>query len=291
MSVATETTDTAVRLAKSISVLPPLPATAQKILTCFGDEFIDAKKVAAVVEGDPGICARLLGLANSAYFGLAEPVKSISEAISRVLGVDTVRSLVLAMAIQRSFDCKGCTTFNVERFWQQSLLAAECCKKIVAADKSAEDDDRDLAYSAGLCHNLGLMALTHMDPVRTNVVLARHISKAKPDSLAGLFMDEIGTDHKVLTAEISRNWSLPEAMVSAYQHRAYPDSEIRNRLDLVVAVAVTAVENSEIPEDQWADLTQWADALGMDADELQRSAELGERQVERVCSLASNMTR
>ena len=64
------------------------------------DEFIDAAKVTAVVEGDPGICAKLLGLANSAYFGLAEPVNNIGEAISRVLGVDTVRSLVLAMAIQ-----------------------------------------------------------------------------------------------------------------------------------------------------------------------------------------------
>ena len=73
---------TAARFAENLASLPPLPDTAQKILTCFGDEFIDAKKVAEVVEGDPGICAKLLGLANSAYFGLAEPVNSIGEAIS-----------------------------------------------------------------------------------------------------------------------------------------------------------------------------------------------------------------
>lgn len=159
MTVASNTTDIAARFADSIAALPPLPATAQKILTCFGDEFIDAKKVAEVVQGDPGICAKLLGLANSAYFGLAEPVNSIGEAISRVLGVDTVRSLVLAMAIQRTFKSKDCPAFDVERFWVQSLTAAECCKRIVAVDHAANDDDRDLAYSTGLCHNLGLMAL------------------------------------------------------------------------------------------------------------------------------------
>ena len=112
-----DVTETAAIFAESIMALPPLPATAQRILTCFGDEFIDAKKVALVVEGDPGICAKLLGLSNSAYFGLAEPVNSISEAISRVLGVDTVRSLVLAMAIQQSFNSKGCPAFDTERFW------------------------------------------------------------------------------------------------------------------------------------------------------------------------------
>ena len=100
MTAAMSTNDTTVRIAESVKALPPLPATAHEILTCFGDEFIDARKVASVVEGDPGICAKLLGLANSAYFGLAEPVNDIAEAISRVLGVDTVRSLVLAMAIR-----------------------------------------------------------------------------------------------------------------------------------------------------------------------------------------------
>ena len=55
------------------------------------------------------------------------------------LGVDTVRSLVLAMAIQQSFNSKDCPEFNdVERFWVRSLLVAECCKKIAAIDEAGE---------------------------------------------------------------------------------------------------------------------------------------------------------
>jgi HD-like signal output (HDOD) protein len=271
--------------------LPPLPATAQKILTCFGDEFIDAVKVASVVEGDPGICAKLLGLSNSAYFGLAEPVNNIGEAISRVLGVDTVRSLVLAMAIQQSFNSKNCPSFDVERFWLQALLTAECCKRIIAEDDEADDADRDLAYSAGLCHNLGLMALAHVDPQKTHTALAKHRKSAQPDSLAALLSDQFDTDHKIMTAEIGRTWGLPAPMVAAYQYRAFPASHCEARLGFIVAAAVAAVENAEVAEEERADLSALAAPLELDAEKLQEMAIFSDKQKERVQSLASNMTR
>lgn len=290
MTAAMDVTETAARFAESIRALPPLPATAQRILTCFGDEFIDAKKVAVVVEGDPGICAKLLGLSNSAYFGLAEPVNNISEAISRVLGVDTVRSLVLAMAIQQSFNSKDCPAFDTERFWMQSLFAAECCKKIALADEHAEDSDRDLAYSAGLCHNLGLMALSHMEPERTNAVLAQHKSQGKLDSMVELFNEEFATNHHIVTAELARNWSLPAPMVAAYQFRAFPDAYCDVHLGFIVAAGVCAVENAETDEACHASLAPWADELGIPVEEVQGMAQLGERQMEKIQSLANNMT-
>lgn len=288
---AKETSETATRFAQSIAALPPLPATAQQILTCFGDEFIDAEKVTAVVEGDPGICGKLLGLSNSAYFGLAEPVNTIGEAISRVLGVDTVRSLVLAMAIQQSFNSKGCGPFNTERFWMQSLLAAECCKKIAAADEAADDVVRDLAYTTGLCHNLGLMALVHMEPKRAGSVLEAHKSHSEPDSLTKLFLEEFATDHKIMTAELARGWFLPAPMLAAYQYRAFPQSHCDQRLGAVVAAAVVAVENTEVETEQQTSLNSWAVMLGLDAEDIQEMAVFSDKQKEKVGSLVSNMAR
>ncbi|MGI9271261.1 MAG: HDOD domain-containing protein [Woeseiaceae bacterium] len=291
MSLAKDESETASQFAECIAALPPLPATAQEILTCFGDEFIDADKVTAVVDRDPGICAKLLGLANSAYFGLAEPVNCIGEAIARVLGVDTVRSLVLALAIQQSFNSKDCPAFNTERFWHQSLLIAECSKKIALADDAADDAVRDLAYSAGLCHNLGLMALVHMEPKRANTVLSKHIKGQEADTLSKYLLEEFATDHKILTAELARVWSLPEPMISAYQYRAFPQSRCEERLGAVLATAVAAVENDAIEEDQRASLDSWAVMLGVESEDLQDMAKLSPRQEERVLSLVSNMTR
>ncbi len=291
MTAATDISATAARFAEAIVALPPLPATAQKILTCFGDEFIDADKVSQVVEGDPGICAKLLGLSNSAYFGLVEPINDIREAISRVLGVDTVRSLVLAMAIQKSFNTKDCPEFDVERFWLQSLLAAECCKKIALADDQAEDMDRDFAYSAGLCHNLGLMALTHIEPRRTNKVLAAHRLQNQQDTLSGLFEAEFESNHQIMTVELGRTWSLPATMIAAYQCRAFPHALCDVRLGPILAAGVTAVENAEVDESEWTSLDPFAAQLGIPADDIQAFALLNDRQKEKVRSLASNMTR
>jgi len=286
MNSARDITDSSIRFAKSIKALPPLPATAQEILTCFGDEFIDAEKVASVVEDDPGICAKLLGLANSAYFGLPEPVNDIAEAISRVLGVDTVRSLVLAMAIQQSFDSKKCPAFDAQRFWMTSLRVAECCKKIAGADESADDSERDLAYSAGLCHNLGLMALSHVEPERTGKVLTECKAQGQPGCLSKLFNAEFETDHKIMTAELGRMWSLPSSMVAAYQYRAFPNTPCDDRLGLVVAAGVTAVQNEELEEDHKSSLSDWPESLGISAEDLQGMALFDDRQKDRVQSLA-----
>jgi len=286
----TDTTETAQRIAESIAALPPLPSTAQEILTCFGDEFIDADAVANVVENDPAICARLLGLSNSSYFGLAEPVSNIREAISRVLGVDTVRSLVLAMAIQRSFDSKRCPAFDADRFWTQSLQTAECCKKIAAADESSTDSVRNLAYSTGLCHNLGLMALAHIEPDRTNNVLLTNEQEMAPGSLRAIFTDELKTDHGIVTAELSRLWSLPEIMVNAYQYRAFPEMPADGRLGLILSCGSIAVGNIDVGESERADLRSFADSIGFEVDTLQKLAVLGERQKDKIESLSGNMT-
>ncbi|MDH4048591.1 MAG: HDOD domain-containing protein [Gammaproteobacteria bacterium] len=284
-----DTVASAKKIAQSIASLPPLPATAQEILTCFGDEFIDANKVSSVVEGDPGICARLLGLTNSAYFGLAEPVTSVHEAILRVLGVDTVRSLVLAMAIQRSFNSKDCPAFDTERFWISSLQTAECCKKIVAADESAPVAVRDLAYSTGLCHNLGLMALAHIAPEQCNSVLAAHTENGETGDLGRQFLDKFETNHRIVTSALAQAWSLPELMASAYQYRAFPDQGSGGVLGYALAAAVAAVGNADVDEERRTDLSRHASSVGMGKDDLQKSALIGDRQKDRILSLVGNM--
>lgn len=282
---------TTTNLAKSLSALPPLPASAEQILTCFGDEFIDADKVTSIVQDDPGICARLLGLANSAYYGLAEPVNRIDEAVSRVLGVETVRSLVLAMAIQQSFDQKGCPGFDAQQFWMRSLLTAECCKRIAATSQESIPETRDLAYATGLCHNLGLMALVHLEPNATNSALAAHADASDGATLAECFTDRLDTDHRRMTAVIAASWSLPAPMTAAYECRAGQADGGDSPLGVILLAAADAVSNAERDDGKRDDLRRWADHLSLSADELQDTAKLKASQRERIQSLAERMTR
>lgn len=290
MSVVCEAKMSAARLAESINSLPPLPSTAQRIMTCFGDEFIDAEKVADVIKDDPGICAKLLGLSNSSYFGLAEPVLNIEEAIARVLGVDTVRSLVLAMAIQQSFNSSACRAFSPEKFWVRSIKTAQVCKKLSLQSKKADDAVRDLAYTAGLCHNLGLMGLAHIESEKTSRALTLHAESEGASSLATLLDSVVETNQLEVTFELAKSWELPETMVAAYEPVDGLQGRSDSHLALILQAANVAVENVERVDGAKVSLGPWSERLAVDSETIQEFATLTEKQAEGVRALAGNMT-
>ena len=178
-----------------------------------------------------------------------------------------------------------------ERFWIRCLMVAECCKRIAVADEAADDAVRDLAYSAGLCHNLGLLALAHMDPKRTDLALKKHRAGEQDATLGAMLQEQFSTDHKIMTAELGRLWSLPAPMVSAYQYRAFPESHCEERLGLVLAAGVISVENSSAEEDERSDLAPVAATLDIPVDDLVEMSQFQDWQRDRVHSLANNMTR
>jgi len=283
--------NTATHIVRSVAALPPLPAAAQEILQQFGDEFIEAAEVARVVERDPGICAKLLGLANSAFFNLSEPVTSMEEVVSRVLGVDTVRSLVFAMALQQTFNARHCPSFDAERYWLDALCVAESCKKLARSDEEATDTARNLAYPAGLCHNLGLLALVHIEPARTDQVLRAHADHPDTSRLTHRLVNEFGTDHRHTTVELAKLWSLPLPIVIAYGDRSKgADSQPDVRLSAMLDAAATAVGNANGPEEARIGLDRSAARLGLTAAELEKRAGLSAKQTDRLRSVASSMS-
>ena len=79
-------------------------------------------------------------------------------------------------------------------------------------------------------------------------------------------------------------------MIGAYQYRAFPDTPCEHRLALVVNAGVTAVQNAELPDERQQSLEPCAQALGISAADLRSMASIGERQKERVKSLAGRLT-
>ncbi|MEM6511643.1 MAG: HDOD domain-containing protein [Pseudomonadota bacterium] len=270
-----------------LTSLPPLPSTAQQIMDAFGDEFIDADEITEIVCNDPGISARLLGLANSAYYGLAEPVDSLSDAVGRVIGVETVRSVVLALAMQKALDQSRCSAFDPERFWKDSLMAAQCCKRVAMRDPALSDHGKRLAYVAGLCHNIGLMALAFLEPEATNAVLVEHDERHMRFDSA--LERAIGISHREATKVLAERWSLPDMLVEAYRCRYDASVIAESRLGLILVSATAAVSNLDIEEPHQLDLTSVSKRLGLAVDELQSMALPGERQLEQIETLASSM--
>ncbi len=269
----------------AINVLPPLPAVAHEIIATLGDEFVDGNNVADTVERDPAICARLLGLANSAYFGLRRPVSNMREVVNRVLGTDTVRSLALALATKQSFDVSRCPKFDAELFWRRALTSASSCKRIAAVVDELQPVEREFAYALGLCHNLGLMALAYLEPDKLNDVLL--IDRAKSgQSLSELLRASFGQSGEDFTVALATHWSMPEPLLAAYRDRAAASSTVAAApLTMVLKAGIRAAEYVETTPEE-PDEKSWFDeqskALGFEPDTLSELALPTERQRESI---------
>ncbi len=86
---------------QKIDCLPPIPSVAQEILIASNDDTTDMNDVAKIIKRDPALVARIIGMANSAFFDFGRNVITIEQAIIIVLGLDLVKSFALSLAMSQ----------------------------------------------------------------------------------------------------------------------------------------------------------------------------------------------
>lgn len=162
---------------------------------------------------DPAFSARLLRLANSAYYGRGGTVTALGPAI-RVLGRTTLRTTALAMALGLGGEHGGLP----EGFaGQAGLLAASA--QLVARDVGASPGD---ALCAGLLCDLGSALLHRAAPAAYGVLLREAPGDLLPDAERAW----CGTSHAELGAQVLRLSGVPEAVCAAIaqHHDPLPDA-------------------------------------------------------------------
>ncbi len=212
---------------RKLQELPPLPQTAQRLLALFGDEDCEIEDVAKTIEECPAVTARVIGLAGSAYFAQTQPVRSVEQAIIRVLGLQTVKSLSLSMAVSDAFDPSRCPAFNIERYWGSALFTATLCRLLAGAVQTDEEPvDPEGAYLCGLLHNLGVLALTHVAPQEMQAIFTT-TAKNPERGLAELTNEQLGLEHYRAGAWVSSRWHLPPEVTTVIEH--YREHTYRGR--------------------------------------------------------------
>lgn len=204
------------RLVGEVTVLPSPPSVlvALNELLMGPDTSVDA--VADVVGQDPAMSAKLLQLVNSAFFGLAQPLTVVREAVA-YLGINLVRSLAVAAQAFQSFEAElPEQVFSVDALHRHSLAVAHLTQDLVAPAH------RNDAFAAGLLHDVGLLVLASAMPDRFTEVCARVEATGQP--MAEVEAGLIGATHADIGAYLLSLWGLPYPIVEAvaYHHSA-PD--------------------------------------------------------------------
>jgi HD-like signal output (HDOD) protein len=222
--------------------LPSIPRVVSEVLAELDAEDPDTRRISQAVATDPGLTARMLKLANSAFFGLTREIGSVQEAVS-ILGFNHVRTLVHAVALSSSF--KTVPGVNLEQFWRYSLNAAKTCKALAPSLKLNDG----VAFTAGLVHAVGdlVMHIGMPDEVAKIDwgVSPLALERAQAERAAfGYTYAEVG-------AAFARKWDFPEAIVRALQHQLMPfEGDVYEPLAGVVHMASWRARAQELGLDR-----------------------------------------
>jgi diguanylate cyclase (GGDEF)-like protein len=202
--------------------LPQLPAAIHQLFEALFDDEIDRHRLAEILDQCPSLAAKLVGLANSAYFSRASRINSVSDAIF-VIGFRTVRSLATATALQEPFSNNQCPLFQPGRFWLHAVLTAHAARELAKRAAPALSLKPDEAYLAGLLHGIGLLALAYLFPIEVNQVLEQ--ADRNPGSLTRGLQQRLGVTHHTVGAALLKRWHLPELFTCTSAHFANPKSQ------------------------------------------------------------------
>ncbi|MDH5435398.1 MAG: HDOD domain-containing protein [Gammaproteobacteria bacterium] len=203
--------------------LPPLPKVAQLILHEISDENVDIKKLASVIEMDPGLVARIVGLANSAFFAPAEKIYSVADAIIKILGLNTVKSLALSILMASPFKIDKCKSFRMDAYWYVAMMTATIIRKLIPMMHVPEQElNPSVAYTSGLLHNIGLLVLVHCFSDDMEKVFSEE-SNFVSSKFTEIENNIIGMSHAEAGAVLSRKWHVPEEMAVVIENNQNPD--------------------------------------------------------------------
>lgn len=218
--------------------LPPLSVTSQHLLAILSSEDAGLGDVAKAIEFDPGLAARIVGVARSAFFGNTATIFGVKDAIIRVLGLDMVRSLGLSISLGDALNYERAQGFDAHRYWTSALLTADMARYLAPRMVLDTPPQAEPAYLSGLLHGLGLPALAHLFPVQ----LSRALNAAGDTPVSRLAEYEqqwLGINHHVAGGWLARRWHLPEEAALTMEH--YHDPEYRGpRWPLVLLVGACA---------------------------------------------------
>ncbi|MDF1528362.1 MAG: HDOD domain-containing protein [Sedimenticola sp.] len=222
--------------------LPPLSMTASKLMEAITDDEIDLKELAGIIEQDPGLAARIIGLANSAYFSQPTPVYSVEEAIIRVLGLNMVKSLALGITVAGAFDLDRCPRFDLAGYWFEALASGQLARSLVMAMPVKARPDMNALYLGGLFHNLGVLLLVHIVGEAYSAVLQE--AKKPETNLRAIERERLGVDHRNASLWLAEKWHLPPLIITMMGQLGDPDyqGDVQPEMTLLNA-AVTWVRD------------------------------------------------
>lgn len=252
---------------EKINDLPSLPVIAHQILSLDDDNLVSVSRLEEIIENDPVISAKILSVANSAFYVSASPSKTLNTAIARI-GFNSVRSIALGISIMTIFhDGRHPGTSDYERIFNHSVAVGLMAKLLSKIFKLNITDE---IVINGMLHDVGLLILCRYFPDRyADVLNAFNKEKTLVDAEQEVF----DFNHSDIGRWLADKWKLPDTVSDSILYHHAPSLAVNNQLHVAtVHVADYLVDRNVIRATSQGYVTLFDDScldvLGMSRDDL-----------------------
>ena len=182
--------------------LPPFPQVAVRVLQLANNENVQLHQLCDLISSDPAFASEVLTVANSLLYAPRYPSTSIVQAVA-VLGANTLQGMCVTVGV-RAYLGKAMSYPAMRNLWRHNLACA------IIAERLAESGfiDKDLAYTSGILHDIGRMALAVVQPEAYAALLESHRGPAA--SVLEAERELFGWDHCETGRQLIGDWKLPE---------------------------------------------------------------------------------
>lgn len=202
--------------------LPSLPSIAQKIIKLRVDPNADVSDLCSIIELDPSLAAQVVSWASSPYYSAPGSIKSIHDAIVRVLGFDMVLSLALGLALGNTLKLPKHQPDGCVSYWEQAVYVATCTEAIISCMPRECRPGYGCSYLSGLLHNFGYLITAEVFSGHFSSI-CEHVDANPHSSPLEVERHIIGVTRDQLASWLMRFWHMPEEVCVGLRHQSDPD--------------------------------------------------------------------
>lgn len=219
-------------LVTQIDSLPSLPRLYLDFLDEVRKPDPSSSRLGEILKQDISLCAKMLQLVNSAFFGLPHKIENPEEALL-YLGLENVKALVLSIQVFSLYDKIKIHGVDLESLWNHSWETGRLARQI-ATFEDRPTAEIETAFTAGLLHDIGKLVLASGVPRTWQKVL--DTARSEGMTLWQAEQQIFGTSHAEVGASLLATWGLSDQLVEAVAFHHHPEHSGASQFSPLTAV-------------------------------------------------------
>jgi putative nucleotidyltransferase with HDIG domain len=207
-----------------LKALPTLSIVVAKVIQVVSNPLTSASDLSRIITVDQALTAKVLRLANSAFYGFPFRIKNITQAVS-ILGFDTIRNLALTVSVYKVFTGENESDFSHQDFWKHCVGVAICASLLAKKIKYRSPEG---AFTAGLLHDIGKNFFEQFMHKEYRDVMK--LAKERNISVYEAEMEVMKIDHTIVGKMMAEKWNLPHELTVGIASHHHPEQETQENV-------------------------------------------------------------